>query len=153
MRKTILALTMIICSIGLKAEVKLPSVISNNMVLMQLSEAKIWGKGTICAQNNNNRGASRSNCPSDWAAFKRYEIANKQITKTPDVVFIGNSITDYRVTNDSDFFKKTILLAAVSAVRLQARCSYVSVRMSSNSNLKLWSLWQEQMIWPNKWQQ
>jgi hypothetical protein len=44
MKKSVLALMIIICSIGLKAEVKLPSVFSNNMVLMQLSEASIWGK-------------------------------------------------------------------------------------------------------------
>lgn len=68
--------------------------------------------GTICAQNQSPQGpqgpqgAARSNGPSDWAAFKRYEKANLEITKTPDVVFMGNSITDYWVRDDPDFFTK-----------------------------------------------
>jgi len=71
--------------------------------------------GTICAQNQGaqipqgpqgSQGAARSNGPSDWAAFKRYEKANLEITKTPDVVFMGNSITDYWVRDDPDFFTK-----------------------------------------------
>ena len=77
--------------------------------------------GTICAQNQGPQGpqgaqspqgpqgfqgAARSNGPSDWAAFKRYEKANLEITKTPDVVFMGNSITDYWVRDDPDFFTK-----------------------------------------------
>jgi hypothetical protein len=43
MKKTILVFIVIMCSIGLKAEVKLPSIISNNMVLLQLSEVNLWG--------------------------------------------------------------------------------------------------------------
>jgi lysophospholipase L1-like esterase len=71
--------------------------------------------GTICAQNQGNQipqgpqgsqGAARSNGPSDWASFKRYEKANLEITKIPDVVFMGNSITDYWVRDDPDFFTK-----------------------------------------------
>lgn len=52
------------------------------------------------------KGPLRSNGPSDWAAFKRYEKANTEIAKTPEVVFMGNSITDYWVRDDSDFFTK-----------------------------------------------
>jgi lysophospholipase L1-like esterase len=52
------------------------------------------------------QGTARSNSPSDWASFKRYEKANLEITKTPDVVFMGNSITDYWVRDDPDFFTK-----------------------------------------------
>jgi lysophospholipase L1-like esterase len=68
--------------------------------------------GTICAQNQGAQspqgpqGTVRSNGPSDWAAFKRYEKPNLEITKTPDVVFMGNSITDYWVRDDPDFFTK-----------------------------------------------
>jgi lysophospholipase L1-like esterase len=71
--------------------------------------------GTICAQTQGtqstqgpqgSQGAPRSNGPSDWAAFKRYEKANLEITKSPDVVFMGNSITDYWVRDDPDFFTK-----------------------------------------------
>lgn len=70
---------------------------------------------TICAQNQGaqspqgpqrSQNATRPNGPSDWAAFKRYEKANLEITKTPDVVFMGNSITDYWVRDDPDFFTK-----------------------------------------------
>jgi len=78
----------------------------------------IFVLGTICAQNQapqapqasqapqGPQGAPRSTGPSDWAAFKRYEKANLEITKTPDVVFMGNSITDYWVRDDPDFFAK-----------------------------------------------
>lgn len=68
--------------------------------------------GTIFAQNQgaqspqSSQSAARPNGPSDWAAFKRYEKANLEITKTPDVVFMGNSITDYWVRDDPDFFIK-----------------------------------------------
>lgn len=41
----------------------------------------------------------------DWAFFGRYEAANKALTKAPDVVFMGNSITEGWWNNDSTFFK------------------------------------------------
>ena len=41
----------------------------------------------------------------DWAAFNRYEVANKAVTKAPEVVFMGNSITEGWWRNDSAFFK------------------------------------------------
>jgi lysophospholipase L1-like esterase len=40
----------------------------------------------------------------DWAQFGRYADANKAITKRPDVVFMGNSITELWWSNDSTFF-------------------------------------------------
>lgn len=44
--------------------------------------------------------------PTDWPAFKRYEEANAAITKSPLVVLMGDSITDYWYTEDPDFFEK-----------------------------------------------
>ena len=41
---------------------------------------------------------------TDWAQFYRYEEANKTISTQPDAVFMGNSITDFWVKNDSAFF-------------------------------------------------
>lgn len=32
--------------------------------------------------------------PSDWANYGRYAEANAQLATNPDVVFMGNSITD-----------------------------------------------------------
>ena len=40
----------------------------------------------------------------DWAKFGRYEEANKEVTTTPRVVFMGDSITDFCVDADPDFF-------------------------------------------------
>lgn len=40
----------------------------------------------------------------DWAGFDRYAEANSQLTETPDVVFIGDSITEIWATTDPDFF-------------------------------------------------
>lgn len=42
----------------------------------------------------------------DWAQFYRYAEANKVISTRPDAVFMGNSITDFWVKNDSAFFKE-----------------------------------------------
>ena len=40
----------------------------------------------------------------DWAKFNRYQKANKEVTTTPRVVFMGDSITDFWVNADPDFF-------------------------------------------------
>lgn len=40
----------------------------------------------------------------DWAKFNRYNEANKEVTTTPRVVFMGDSITDFWVNEDPDFF-------------------------------------------------
>ena len=46
----------------------------------------------------------------DWAKFNRYHEANKEVTTTPRVVFIRDSITDYWVNADPDFFKSNNFL-------------------------------------------
>lgn len=40
----------------------------------------------------------------DWAKFGRYSEANKSVTTSPKVVFMGDSITDFWVDADPDFF-------------------------------------------------
>lgn len=40
----------------------------------------------------------------DWAKFDRYSEANKEVSVSPKVVFMGDSITDFWVDNDPDFF-------------------------------------------------
>ena len=40
----------------------------------------------------------------DWPDFRRYENANESLTQTPDVVLMGDSITDNWATEDPDFF-------------------------------------------------
>ena len=40
----------------------------------------------------------------DWAKFGRYEEANKEVSVRPKAVFMGDSITDFWVENDPDFF-------------------------------------------------
>lgn len=40
----------------------------------------------------------------DWAQFGRYADANKRVTTPAKVVFMGNSITDNWLPNDSTFF-------------------------------------------------
>ena len=42
----------------------------------------------------------------DWANFGRYAEANAAIEQSPDVVFMGNSITDNWARMDPDFFAK-----------------------------------------------
>ncbi|MEA4841262.1 MAG: GDSL-type esterase/lipase family protein [Bacteroidales bacterium] len=41
----------------------------------------------------------------DWAQFGRYEKQNAEMTTSPDVVFMGNSITDFWYNFDETFFK------------------------------------------------
>ena len=40
----------------------------------------------------------------DWAQLGRYEYQNAQLKKSPDVVFMGNSITDCWVDSVPEFF-------------------------------------------------
>ena len=42
----------------------------------------------------------------DWANFGRYAEANAAIEQSPDVAFMGNSITDNWARMDPDFFAK-----------------------------------------------
>ena len=42
----------------------------------------------------------------DWAQFYRYEAKNDSLEKSPDVVFMGNSITDNWAKLRPDFFAK-----------------------------------------------
>ena len=48
--------------------------------------------------------ASAKTEPKDWAQFKRYAQANQNISKSPKVVFMGDSITDSWAKKDGDFF-------------------------------------------------
>lgn len=41
----------------------------------------------------------------DWAGFGRYEKANGELTVTPEVVFMGNSITDGWAAKRPEFFE------------------------------------------------
>lgn len=43
---------------------------------------------------------------SDWAKFYRYKGVNDTVTMSPNVVFMGNSITDFWAKRRQDFFKK-----------------------------------------------
>lgn len=40
----------------------------------------------------------------DWAQYERYSKENSEIAKRPKAVFMGNSITDFWIKNDSAFF-------------------------------------------------
>lgn len=40
----------------------------------------------------------------DWASFNTYAEANAAVTTSPDVVFMGDSITEFWVKQDPDFF-------------------------------------------------
>lgn len=40
----------------------------------------------------------------DWAKFGRYQKANEEVTASPRVVFMGDSITDFWVNADPEFF-------------------------------------------------
>lgn len=42
----------------------------------------------------------------EWAQYSRYKEANKHLTQMPDVVFMGNSITDFWVSVKPDFFSE-----------------------------------------------
>lgn len=43
---------------------------------------------------------------TDWPGFMRYENDNASLTQAPEVVLMGDSITDYWVDADPDFFEK-----------------------------------------------
>lgn len=46
----------------------------------------------------------RLRAPEDWAQYGRYDQLNKEVTKRPKAVFIGDSITDNWYRNHPDFF-------------------------------------------------
>ena len=69
------------------------------MNLNQITSAIIVLLGILTAANVHAQSKK-----TDWAQFYRYEEANKSITTQPDAVFMGNSITDFWVKNDSAFF-------------------------------------------------
>lgn len=46
----------------------------------------------------------------DWARFGTYEQANQEVTKTPLVVFMGDSITEGWARQDPDFFTENNFL-------------------------------------------
>lgn len=48
----------------------------------------------------------RAEQPKDWAQYGRYEQQNAEITGAVEAVFMGNSITDFWIANDPDFFAK-----------------------------------------------
>lgn len=41
----------------------------------------------------------------DWAMFDKYEAANAEVTKSPDVIFMGDSITEFWAVQDPEFFE------------------------------------------------
>lgn len=43
---------------------------------------------------------------TDWAKFYRYESRNAELTRNPEVVFMGNSITDTWARTRPEFFEK-----------------------------------------------
>ena len=43
---------------------------------------------------------------TDWADYRRYENANASLQQAPDVVLMGDSITDNWYTEDPDFFTR-----------------------------------------------
>jgi lysophospholipase L1-like esterase len=53
---------------------------------------------------------ARQSAPVDWGNFQRYEKANSELTKTPVMVLMGDSITDYWYDNDSAFFNRNNFL-------------------------------------------
>ena len=59
--------------------------------------ASVIAIGAIDAQN-------RTKSKKQWAQYNRYAVANKQLTVSPDVVFMGNSITDNWAAMVPEFF-------------------------------------------------
>lgn len=50
--------------------------------------------------------AARAERPGDWAGYGRYAAQNAEVTEPVEVVFMGNSITDFWIANDPDFFSR-----------------------------------------------
>lgn len=57
-------------------------------------------------KKNIDHTSGTNDMPTDWADMRRYERANDTLACTPEVVLMGDSITDYWVTSDADFFTK-----------------------------------------------
>ena len=51
-------------------------------------------------------GFAQNDKKNDWAQFYRYAEANEKLTTNPEVVFMGNSITDNWARYDVEFFEK-----------------------------------------------
>ena len=86
----------------------------------------------------------------DWFGFNRFKADNERIIKNgefPEVVFMGNSITENWAYYHPDFSAKTITVAGVLADRPRLRCCCASRPMSSTSIPKRWSSWQAPTTW------
>lgn len=58
-----------------------------------------------CCHAQNNTEKVEESKATDWAQFYRYRDANRQIAgQSINAVFMGNSITDFWIKNDSAFF-------------------------------------------------
>lgn len=65
----------------------------------------------------------------DWAGFRAYAQVNKTLGDVrPDVVFMGNSITEGWFNQHPEFFQKTTSWAAASAGRPRRKCWCASAR-------------------------
>ena len=42
----------------------------------------------------------------DWVMYDKYETANTKVTKSPDVILMGDSITEFWEIRDPEFFKE-----------------------------------------------
>lgn len=53
---------------------------------------------------------STTSFAQDWAKFNRYEKANAEVTVKPHAVLMGDSITDFWVRDDAEFFTENNLI-------------------------------------------
>ena len=65
----------------------------------------------------------------DWAQLGRYTYQNAQLEKAPDVVFMGNSITDCWAIQSRNFLKRITMPEEEFPARYHHKCWYVSVKM------------------------
>ena len=65
-------------------------------------DTKLWNRYNKVFKAQERKKAEQR----DWAQFYRYAEKNASLEKAPNVVFMGNSITDFWAKRRSDFFEK-----------------------------------------------
>ena len=65
---------------------------------------------------------AQSKAGKQWAQYDRYVLENKAISKSPDVVFIGNSITYNWAKLVPEFFERNNYLYSINPEKID--CDY-----------------------------
>ena len=72
---------------------------------------------------------AQSKTKKQWAQYNKYAVANKSLKKLPDVVFMGNSITENWASMMPEFFANNNYVGRGLVGKQLSKCWLVFVKM------------------------